>query len=137
MQNLVGKRNNGFAGLVLTDPGYGREDSYLDEFLSGLGQGLGREGINLFLAAMSEGQSELPVIRNIVASRRADGLNPAGTYEVGPRVDFLIRVGFTFVTHGRVATGTAPHDWVDTDSVNAFCEAFGMLTRRVTGALPS
>lgn len=53
-QNLVGKRNNGFAGLVLTDPGYGREDSYLGEFTSGLGKGLAESGIDLFLAAIPQ-----------------------------------------------------------------------------------
>ena len=39
-QLLVGGRSSGFAGLVLTDPGYGREDSYLGEYISGLGHGL-------------------------------------------------------------------------------------------------
>ncbi len=73
-QVLVGKRNTGFAGLVLTDPGYGREDSYLGDYISGLGHGLAEAGVDLFLAAIPEGQSELSVIRNIVATRRADGL---------------------------------------------------------------
>ncbi|MGL4234808.1 LacI family DNA-binding transcriptional regulator [Tabrizicola sp.] len=126
-QSLVGKRNSGFAGLVLTDPGYGREDSYLGEFLSGLGQGLGSQGIDLFLAAIPEGQSELSVIRNIVASRRADGLILGRTSEVDPRVDFLIAAGFPFVTHGRVAAETSPYDWVDTDGFTTSGEAFDML----------
>lgn len=126
-QSLVGKRNSGFAGLVLTDPGYGREDSYLGEFLSGLGQGLGEDGIDLFLAAIPQGQSELSVIRNIVASRRADGLILGRTSEVDPRVDFLIKSGFPFVTHGRVATDRAQHAWVDTDGLTAFGEAFDLL----------
>jgi LacI family transcriptional regulator len=126
-QSLVGKRNSGFAGMVLTDPGYGREDSYLGEFLSGLGHGLGEDGYDLFLAAIPQGQSELSVIRNIVASRRADGLILGRTSDVDPRVDFLIRAGFPFVTHGRVADETARHDWVDTDGITAFGEAFDML----------
>lgn len=126
-QSLVGKCNSGFAGLVLTDPGYGREDSYLGEFLTGLGQGFGEEGYDLFLAAIPEGQSELSVIRNIVASRRADGLILGRTSEVDPRVDFLISSGFPFVTHGRVATETVQHAWVDTDGFRAFGEAFDLL----------
>jgi LacI family transcriptional regulator len=126
-QSLVGKRNSGFAGLVLTDPGYGREDSYLGEFLSGLGAGLGECGIDLFLAAIPQGQSELSVIRNIVTSRRADGLILSRTSEVDPRVDFLIGEGFPFVTHGRVANDTTLHDWVDTDGFTAFGEAFDLL----------
>lgn len=126
-QSLVGKRNSGFAGLVLTDPGYGREDSYLGEFLSGLGQGLGEDGFDLFLAAIPQGQSELSVIRNIVATRRADGLILGRTSEVDPRVDFLIKTGFPFVTHGRVASDDPHHTWVDTDGARAFAEAFDLL----------
>jgi LacI family transcriptional regulator len=126
-QSLVGKRNSGFAGLVLTDPGYGREDSYLGEYISGLGHGLGESGIDLFLAAIPEGQSELSVIQNIVATRRADGLILGRTSEVDPRIDFLMQAGFPFVTHGRVANGAAPHDWVDTDGFTAFGEAFDLL----------
>jgi LacI family transcriptional regulator len=126
-QVLVGKRNSGFAGLVLTDPGYGREDSYLGDYISGLGHGLAEAGVDLFLAAIPEGQSELSVIRNIVATRRADGLILGRTSEVDPRVDYLLAEGFPFVTHGRVATEVARHDWIDTDGFTAFGQAFDLL----------
>lgn len=126
-QNLVGGRNSGFAGLVLTDPGYGREDSYLGEYISGLGFGLAETGIDLFLAAIPAGQSELSVIRNIVTTRRADGLILGRTSEVDPRVDYLIAAGFPFVTHGRVLSDALPYSWVDTDGTAAFGEAFDLL----------
>ncbi|MFN7222971.1 MAG: LacI family DNA-binding transcriptional regulator [Paracoccaceae bacterium] len=126
-QNLVGKRNSGFAGLVLTDPGYGREDSYLGEYISGLGHGLAESGIDLFLAAIPQGQSELSVIRNIVATRRADGLILGRTSEIDPRVDYLVREGFPFVTHGRVVNDALRYDWVDTDGHTAFGQAFELL----------
>lgn len=126
-QTLVGKRNSGFAGLVLTDPGYGCEDSYLGEYISGLGAGLSESGFDLFLAAIPEGQSELSVIRNIVATRRADGLILARTSETDARVAFLHDAGFPFVTHGRVTDGALRHDWIDTDGLTAFAEAFDML----------
>ena len=126
-QSLVGGRNSGFAGLVLTDPGYGREDSYLGEYISGLGHGLAETGIDLFLAAIPQGQSELSVIRNIVTTRRADGLILGRTSEVDPRVDYLIQTGFPFVTHGRVLSGAQPYSWVDTDGTTAFAQAFELL----------
>ncbi|MDO8881573.1 LacI family DNA-binding transcriptional regulator [Pseudotabrizicola sp.] len=126
-QSLVGGRTSGFAGLVLTDPGYGREDSYLGEYISGLGHGLAETGIDLFLAAIPQGQSELSVIRNIVTSRRADGLILGRTSEVDPRVDYLIAAGFPFVTHGRVLSDALPYSWVDTDGTAAFAEAFDLL----------
>lgn len=126
-QSLVGGYTSGFAGLVLTDPGYGREDSYLGEYISGLGQGLAETGVDLFLAAIPEGQSELSVIRNIVTTRRADGLILGRTSEVDPRVDYLIGAGFPFVTHGRVLSDTLSYSWVDTDGTAAFAEAFDLL----------
>ncbi len=126
-QSLVGRRSSGFAGLVLTDPGYGRDDSYLGEFLTGLGQGLAESGIDLFLAAVPEDQDELAVIRNIVATRRADGLILARTMEDDPRVDFLLAEDFPFVTHGRIADATKPVWWVDSDGAAAFAEAFQLL----------
>jgi LacI family transcriptional regulator len=126
-QILVGKRNSGFAGLVLTDPGYGREDSYLGSYISGLGKGLSESGIDLFLSAVAEGQSELSVIRNIVETRRADGLILGRTSEVDPRVAYLLSVGFPFVTHGRVMDDDLAHDWIDTDGATAFGEAFDLL----------
>ncbi len=126
-QSLVGGRASGFVGLVLTDPGYGREDSFLTEYLTGLGEGLAEAGVDLFLAAIPEGQSELSVIRNIVATRRADGLILSRTSEADARVAFLAAAGFPYVTHGRVADGGLVHDWVDTDGQAAFAEAFGLL----------
>lgn len=126
-QSLVSGGTSGFAGLVLTDPGYGREDSYLGEYISGLGQGLAETRIDLFLAAIPEGQSELSVIKNIVSTRRADGLILGRTSEVDPRVDFLLQAGFPFVTHGRVLSDALPYSWVDTDGTAAFAEAFDLL----------
>lgn len=126
-QSLVGGRTSGFAGLVLTDPGYGREDSYLGEYISGLGHGLAESSIDLFLAAIPEGQSELSVIQNIVTTRRADGLILGRTSEVDPRVDYLIAAGFPFVTHGRILADEMPFSWVDTDGTSAFAESFEML----------
>ncbi|MBW6506575.1 MAG: LacI family transcriptional regulator [Rhodobacteraceae bacterium] len=126
-QSLVAGRSSGFVGLILTDPGYGREDSYLGEFISGLGAGLATHGIDLFLAAIPETQSELSVIRNIVGTHRADGLIIGRTSEVDPRVEYLAAAGFPFVSHGRTSLEYPAHSWVDTDGAAAFCEAFEML----------
>ncbi|WP_103333000.1 LacI family DNA-binding transcriptional regulator [Pseudotabrizicola formosa] len=126
-QSLVGGRSSGFAGLVLTDPGYGREDSYLGDYIQGLGQGLAEGGVDMFLAAIPQGQSELSVIRNIVTSRRADGLVLGRTSEVDPRVDYLMSTGFPFVTHGRVLSDAFSYNWVDTDGTAAFGAAFDLL----------
>lgn len=126
-QNLKARRASGFAGLVLTDPGYGRDDSYLGEFLGGLGRGLSAHGIDLFLSAIPEDGDELKVIRNIVETRRADGLILVRTLEADPRVDYLLEQGFPFVTHGRLLRDDPRVWWLDTDGAAAFSEAFGLL----------
>lgn len=126
-QSLVSGRASGFVGLVVQDPGYGREDSYLGEFIQGLGQGLADHGTDLFFSFVPDGQSELSVIRNIVTTRRADGLILARTSEVDARVDWLLARGFPFVTHGRTGAEAARFDWVDTDGASAFAEGFRLL----------
>lgn len=126
-QSLVRGSGTGFVGLVLTDPGYGRDDSFLSEFITGLGKGLSDLDTDLFVSAIPEGKSEHSVIENIVRSQRADGLVLARTSEADPRVDFLLRQRFPFVTHGRVEGEVNPFPWVDTDGTSAFAEAFDLL----------
>ncbi len=126
-QNLVRGTGTGFVGLVLSDRGYGREDSYLSEFITGLSQGLSDLDTDLFVSAIPEGKSELSVIENIVRTQRADGLVLARTFEADPRVDFLLGAGFPFVTHGRTTNEELRFPWVDTDGGAAFAQAFGLL----------
>jgi LacI family transcriptional regulator len=122
---LVSGRSD-FAGLVLPIRGHGFEDPFLGELVSGLGAGLAAHGIDLFLAAVPEGKSELSVIEHIVEARRADGLVLARIAEDDARVDYLRRRGFPFVTHGRTRN-PAGYAWLDTDGETAFAEAFDLL----------
>jgi LacI family transcriptional regulator len=126
-QALVTGKGYGFVGLVLSDPGYGREHSYLGEFVQGLGQGFAEHGIDLFLSFVPQGQSEMQVIRNIVSSRRADGLVLGRTTEADPRIEYLIGQRFPFVSHGRTDLDAAPFDWLDTDGAASFEEGFRLL----------
>lgn len=130
--SLVPLRQNasraaGFVGIVLSEQGYGREDSYLSEFITGLGKGMSDYDADLFISVVPEGASEIAVIENIVRSRRADGIVIARTYEADPRVDLLLRENFPFVTHGRVMGEDLPFPWIDTDGVSAFRRAFELL----------
>lgn len=126
-QALVTGKGSGFVGLVLRDPGYGREHSYVGEFVQGLGQGLSSHGIDLFLAFVQDGQSELSVIANIVSSRRADALVLGRTFENDARIAYLLDAGFPFVAHGRSGAEPCPFDWLDTDGAAAFAEGFRFL----------
>lgn len=124
---LVTGTGFGFVGLVMSDPGYGREHSYIGEFVQGLGQGFSAHGIDLFLAFVPQDQPEMQVIRNIVSSRRADGLVLGRTTENDPRIAYLREQGFPFVAHGRTDSADASFDWIDTDGAAAFAEGFRML----------
>lgn len=123
---LVSGRSD-FAGLVLPIRGPGAEDAFLGELVSGLGTGLAAHGIDLFLATVPEGKSELSVIRHIVEGRRADGLVLARIAEADERVGYLVEAGFPFVAHGRVRDPALAFSWHDTDGRAAFATAFELL----------
>ncbi len=117
----------GFVGLVLPIRGPGHKDPFLGELVTGLGEGLAGHGIDLFLAMLPSGQSELSVVEHLVRDRRADALVLARVSEEDPRINFLLEQGFPFVAHGRLLEPAMPYCWVDTDGRAAFAEAFELL----------
>lgn len=125
-RQLVSGRS-GFAGLVLPVRGPNFVDSYIGEFVTGLGEGLVAHGMDLFLATAPAGQSELSVLRHVVESGRADGVVLLRIGEVDERVDYLLKRGVPFVTHGRILDQSKPVNWLDADGEAAFAEAFDLL----------
>lgn len=125
-RQLVSGRS-GFAAFVLPVRGPSFVDSYLGEFLTGLGEGLVEHGVDLLLATVQEGRSELTVLRHVIESGRADGVVVARIGEEDERVRYLRERGVPFVMHGRLLDEEAPVSWLDTDSGTAFGEAFDML----------
>jgi LacI family transcriptional regulator len=123
---LVSGRS-GFVGMTLTIRGPKLVDSFLGEFVTGLGEGLTENGTDLILATVAQGQSELDVLRHLVDSGRADGVVITRIAEADQRVDYLIERGAPFVTHGRLLNSDVAYNWVDTDGAYAFGEAFDML----------
>ena len=102
-------------------------DPFLGAFVAGLGEGLARHDLDLFIATVSRGQSELEVIQNIINTGRADGLVIARTESNDPRVRFLIDQNFPFVAHGRAKQETRPYAWYDSDGEKAFETATELL----------
>ncbi|KKB08915.1 LacI family DNA-binding transcriptional regulator [Devosia chinhatensis] len=125
-RQLVSGRS-GFAGLVLPVRGPNFVDSYIGEFVTGLGEGLVEHGMDLFLATAQAGQSELSVLRHVVESGRADGVVLLRIAEVDERVDYLLKRNIPFVTHGRILDQSKPVNWLDADGEAAFAEAFDLL----------
>jgi LacI family transcriptional regulator len=125
-RQLVSGRS-GFVAFILTIRGPNFVDSYVGEFITGLGEGLVEHGVDLFLAMAQPGQSELAVLKHVVESGRADGIVLPRIGEDDERVAYLVQRGFPFVTHGRLLDESKPVNWLDTDSVTAFGEAFDLL----------
>lgn len=125
-RQLVSGRS-GFVGFILPIRGPNFVDSYVGEFITGLGEGLVEHGIDLFIATAQQDQSELAVLRHVVESGRADGVVLPRISEDDQRVSYLRERGVPFVTHGRLLDETALINWLDTDSGTAFAEAFDML----------
>lgn len=125
-RQLVSGRS-GFIGFIMPVRGPNFMDSYLGDFLTGLGEGLVDHGIDLFVATAASGRSELSVLRHVVESGRADGVVVPRIGETDERLDYLMDRGFPFVAHGRLLDSTARYNWLDSDSVVAFGEAFDLL----------
>jgi LacI family transcriptional regulator len=125
-RQLVSGRS-GFVGFILPIRGPNFIDSYVGEFVTGLGEGLVAHGIDMFIATAQPGQSELAVLRHIVESGRADGIVLPRIGETDERVDYLMERNFPFVAHGRLLDETRRFSWLDADSVSAFSDAFDLL----------
>lgn len=123
---LVSGRSR-FVALVLPIRGPRLVDSFLGEFVTGLGEGLVARGNDLMLATVPDGMDELTVLRHVVESGRADGVVLTRIAEADDRVAYLSEHGFPFVTHGRLVNSRIAHHWLDTDGAHAFSEAFEML----------
>ncbi|WP_163269093.1 LacI family DNA-binding transcriptional regulator [Chelativorans alearense] len=129
--NMAGRMlvsgRSGFVGLVLPVRGPDFVDSFLGEFVTGLGEGLVAKGVDLMIATASAGQSELDVLKHLVQSGRADGVVLTRIAEDDERVKFLIERRFPFVAHGRIADDGASYSWLDTDGRQAFRTALSRL----------
>lgn len=68
-------------------------------------------------------------IQSIVRNRLADGLIFSGTQPNDPRVDYLLKTGFPFVTHGRTDMA-GRHAWCDYDNGRFVTLALERLEKR-------
>ena len=125
-RQLVSGRS-GFVGFVMPVRGPDFIDSYLGEFLTGLGEGLVEHGMDLFIGTVPAGRSELSVLRHVVESGRADGVVVPRIGEVDERLSYLMGRNFPFIAHGRLLDSSAQFNWLDSDSGLAFGQAFDLL----------
>lgn len=125
-RQLVSGRSH-FAGLILPIRGPDFVDSFLGDFVTGLGEGLVQHGFDLILVTAPEGQSELSVLQTVVESGRADGIIVPRVAEADRRIAYLKKRRFPFIAHGRLREGNDDFHWLDSDGEKAFAEAFDLL----------
>lgn len=135
---LVSGRTD-FIGMLLSVHEGQLADSFLGQFVGGLSKGLADRGKDLFIATVTEGQSDLKVLGDIIDGNRADAIVINRTRADDERIDFLLDRRFPFVAHGRRLDQDRPFAWYDTDGETAFAMAatqliglghhrFGLLT---------
>lgn len=125
-RQLVSGRS-GFVGFILPIRGANLVDSYLGEFIVGLGEGLVQHGVDLLLATAQAGQSEISVLKHVVESGRVDGVVIPRVEIADQRIAYLLDRGFPFVAHGRLMDSQDKYSWLDADGEGAFGEAFELL----------
>lgn len=89
------------------------------DMLSDCAEHLGAAGLNLMIAPVPRGQSELDMCRRFVDGQRVEAMVLVRTKRHDERVSFLQSRGIPFVTHGRTES-ESPHPFIDGDGLSAF-----------------
>lgn len=104
-----------------SDPGHIGPPHFID-MLSGCAEHLAGAGLNLVIAPVPRGESELEMCRRFVDGRRVDAMLLVRTKRNDERVEFLQSRGIPFVTNGRTESPT-PHAFIDGDGFSGFRQA--------------
>lgn len=123
---LVSGRTD-FVGMVLPVRDGNMIDAFLGEFVAGLSEAFVSRGRDLFIATATAQQTEVEVLRHIVAGARADAIIVNRTRIDDERLRFLTRRGFPVIAHGRVLIDMPAFPSFDTDGDAAFADAARML----------
>lgn len=101
-----------------SDPGNIGPPHFLD-MLSGCAEHLATAGLNLVIAPVPRGESDLDMCRRFVDGRRIDAMLLVRTKRHDERVEFLQSRGIPFVTNGRTES-PIPHPFIDGDGFAGF-----------------
>lgn len=92
------------------------------DVLSDCAEHLAQAGLNLTIAPVPGGHSELEVCRRFVDGQRVDAMVLVRTKRHDERVEFLQSRNIPFITHGRTES-EKPHPFIDGDGQAAFYAA--------------
>ena len=115
-------------GLVLPPVPSQPVNTFVSEFIDSISTALNIHGYDLLVHSVNSEKSEVDQYQRLVHSRKVDGFIILRTLEADTRVDYLLKEGFPFVTHGRTAR-MAEHDWFDIDGEKAFRDATSHLVK--------
>jgi LacI family transcriptional regulator len=115
MAQRLQKRQTDTIGLVIPTSGPRFSDPFFSEFIAGIGNTAARLGYDLLVSTRAPGDQELESYRHSIRSRRVDGFIIVRTRCEDPRIDYLRKVGFPFVSFGRT-DGPLDYPFVDEDS---------------------
>lgn len=101
-----------------SEPGHIGPLHFLD-MLSGCAEHLAGAGLNLVIAPVPHGESELDMCRRFVDGHRVDAMLLVRTKRHDERVEFLQSRGFPFVTNGRTESAIQ-HPYIDGDGFSGF-----------------
>lgn len=87
--------------------------------LSGCAEHLAAAGLNLVIAPVPRGVSELEICQRFVDGRRVDAMLLVRTKRKDERVEYLQSRGIPFVTNGRTES-LIPHPFIDGDGFAGF-----------------
>lgn len=104
-----------------SDPGHIGPAHFL-EMLSGCAEHLAAAGLNLVIAPVPSGSSELDMCRRFVDGQRVDAMLLVRTRRHDERVEFLQSRGIPFVTNGRTESAIQ-HPYIDGDGLSGFHQA--------------
>lgn len=104
-----------------SDPGHIGPPHFLD-MLTGCAEHLANAGLNLVIAPVPRGESELELCQRFVDGRRVDAMLLVRTRRQDERVEFLQSRGIPFVTNGRTES-PVPHPFIDGDGFAGFHRA--------------
>lgn len=102
-------------------PGHIGPPHFLD-ILSACAEHLALAGLNLVIAPVPRGQSELEMCRRFVDGQRVDAMLLVRTKRHDERVELLQSRKIPFVTHGRTESAQ-PHAFLDGDGFSGFRDA--------------
>ncbi len=107
---------SGAVGLVLR--GADELGPHMSEFLSGLGERLATEEIDILVTTVESYQDEIAAYRRLAASQKVDAVILHSPKLHDERAEVLMDLKLPFVLHGRT-NGDRPVPWLDIDNTGA------------------